>query len=451
MPAILQESDIVFSYASHTLRNTLGELKKTNLSIKNRLRSIKHDSEFVCLVSDAYGLPLVANERCGSWYIPPLRKAGSAYFKSTDGHFGQWTFSLRRLNLQVLDCLEQHGGAVVIDSTRRGKSMPDALSKTLPIWVSLMNQLLFPEYQDAGELRTPLDVVGDSEHLQIESRLKQCLNELMGLRLDLQGLKAKLKSRPMQVCWQRPGDALPEDLPNDATANLIVLCTASNQTSNDTSATSDYVQGAADDPEAWSYGLDALTFWQHSEELLATSEDDLPLLIMSLMANVNNSIIARSSILIKPTSLLWLGTNSAASSLYEDHDFVISCTTVPNQDLATKLKDRYIVLELPAGKNGSRVLRTELLKLERLRKSLNARSKILVTCYTGKDLAVGAALALLCTCFDRDGTFQLAGDILLTPINKTLIKQRLSWIMVVMPEANPSRATLQSVNSYLMG
>lgn len=106
----LRESDLIFSSASSVLKDALGELKRGNLSIKNRLRSIKEDSEFVIKVADAYELPLIANERCGSWYIPPERKAGSAYFKSTDGHFHQWGFSLRRLNLQVFDVLEHHGG-----------------------------------------------------------------------------------------------------------------------------------------------------------------------------------------------------------------------------------------------------------------------------------------------------------------------------------------------------
>lgn len=39
------------------------------------------------------------------------RKArGSAYFKSTDGHAGEWNFSLRRLNLQVLEAVGVYGG-----------------------------------------------------------------------------------------------------------------------------------------------------------------------------------------------------------------------------------------------------------------------------------------------------------------------------------------------------
>jgi tRNA A64-2'-O-ribosylphosphate transferase len=61
-------------------------------------------------------LPLVANERCGSWYIPPERKTASAYFKSTDGHTGQWSFSTRRLNLHLLDLVGRHDGCVCLET-----------------------------------------------------------------------------------------------------------------------------------------------------------------------------------------------------------------------------------------------------------------------------------------------------------------------------------------------
>ena len=62
-----------------------------------------------------YKLPCIANERCGSWYIPPQLKAGSAYFKSTDGHHGQWGFSTRRLNLHILEVIGEKGGWVSYD------------------------------------------------------------------------------------------------------------------------------------------------------------------------------------------------------------------------------------------------------------------------------------------------------------------------------------------------
>lgn len=90
---------------------------------------------------------------------------------------GEWGFSLRRLNLQLLEVVEKRGGAVIVDSTRRGKSMPDALSKTVPIWCCVINRALFGENKDTGRtseelnLFTPPNAVGESEHAQIEKRI----------------------------------------------------------------------------------------------------------------------------------------------------------------------------------------------------------------------------------------------------------------------------------------
>lgn len=105
------EADLIFSpQANHNFSKTLGELKRSALSIHNRLASIQHDAVFAKQVADAYGRPLIANERCGSWYIDPATKAGSTYFKSTDGHTGVWKFSLRRLNLHLLKVIGANDG-----------------------------------------------------------------------------------------------------------------------------------------------------------------------------------------------------------------------------------------------------------------------------------------------------------------------------------------------------
>jgi len=79
---------------------------QSHLSIRNRFNSIYEDSAFVDRVSqeEPY-LPAIANDRCGLWYIRPERivqEVRSVYFKSTDGHVGQWDFSTRRLNLDIL-------------------------------------------------------------------------------------------------------------------------------------------------------------------------------------------------------------------------------------------------------------------------------------------------------------------------------------------------------------
>lgn len=110
VPFPTSTSSLLLPAASQNLSSTLSCLKRSTLSTTNRLHSIYDDSIFVQNVASSYGLPLVANERCGSWYIPTDHKAGSAYFKSTDGHWGQWSFSTRRLNLQILSIIGRSGG-----------------------------------------------------------------------------------------------------------------------------------------------------------------------------------------------------------------------------------------------------------------------------------------------------------------------------------------------------
>ena len=49
--------------------------------------------------------------------------------------------------------------------------MPDALSKTVPIWIAVMNRLLFPESGWSHGLHVPGQIVPASERAQIEARL----------------------------------------------------------------------------------------------------------------------------------------------------------------------------------------------------------------------------------------------------------------------------------------
>jgi len=106
----LTTADLIFPSASTSISAQTAALGKSCSSIQNRLRSIDVDSRFIREVVEEYRLPVIANERCGSWYIPSDLKAGSAYFKSTDGHHGVWACSLRRLNLGVLGIVGKSGG-----------------------------------------------------------------------------------------------------------------------------------------------------------------------------------------------------------------------------------------------------------------------------------------------------------------------------------------------------
>lgn len=84
------------------------------------------------------GLPCLANLRCGLWYQRAFD--GTCYFKSTDGHSGNWAFSATRLNLHVARAAATAGGALIVDATRRGKAFPDALAKTVPCWAAVLNR-----------------------------------------------------------------------------------------------------------------------------------------------------------------------------------------------------------------------------------------------------------------------------------------------------------------------
>ncbi len=86
--------------------------------------------------------PVYANKRNGCWYRGKHAFDGEAYFKSTDGHVGQWLFSHARLNLETLRTAISAGGLSLVDSTRRGKRFPDSLTFTIPIWCGVMNTLL---------------------------------------------------------------------------------------------------------------------------------------------------------------------------------------------------------------------------------------------------------------------------------------------------------------------
>jgi tRNA A64-2'-O-ribosylphosphate transferase len=331
--------------------------------------------------------------------------------------------------------------------------MPDALSKTVPIWLTIFNRLLLPDMTQYHSLHVPMDVVSASEKQQIESRLEGFLAQVKALDLDLAAFRAQLNGKPMVCVWQRPGDVDSLDRSDADKVNTIVLCTASNRTSTERSNDAYYIQGAADDHETWSLGLNAPAFWANSEQLLSCSEQDLPELVTSILAKAPGEVAVDRPVLIKPANFLWLASDAPAEVHAADFDIIISCTLKPNEVIARKFKKRYICMTCTTGKVGSRQLRTELSKILDLPNLLDATAgapstRILVTCQSGIDLAVGTALAVLCRFGTPTGS--LSAHQAPPRINKDMIKHRLSWIMISAPHVKPSRATLQSVNSFLM-
>ncbi|KAK7711921.1 tRNA A64-2'-O-ribosylphosphate transferase [Diaporthe eres] len=524
-------SDIIFpsqesGISTNNINKILVDLKRSNLSITNRLRSIQEDADFVEEVAAAltggrgpsdgggggdddgarkHRRPLVANERCGSWYIRPSMKGASGYFKSTDGHTGQWKFSTRRLNLHLLPVIERCDGIIIVDSTRRGKRMPDSLSKTVPVWCCVLNRALFPELTESHGLYVPPNVVSDSEKSQMLSRVPGFVDSLRQLNLDLVGLRAQI-SKPIRPTWvtqetdlshYRDRDGHNDDEDDEGrifeSFRPVICCTSSRRvTDGEMSGHSGYVQGAGDDTENWALGLTPPVFWENVEQLLSTPEADLPELISSLVASASSGTHQQSH---PTTTTTTNGTDSDAHSLPPSVTQLTPFLHVSPLPIPPSLARRDIegstqswcnitILSAPTPpetwtqspthmevglgarhKAASRALRTVLPRICEFAcrflllpppPQQPTDPRILVADESGgRDLAAGVALALLCWCFSDDDGRHVRGaeesSRVERPVfTKDLVRARLGRIMTSMPDANPNRATLQSVNSFLM-
>ncbi|ESZ95300.1 hypothetical protein SBOR_4327 [Sclerotinia borealis F-4128] len=455
-------ADIIFNeQANHNFSKTLGEIKRTTLSIHNRLRSILEDAKFAQSVANAYNRPLVANERCGSWYIDPNEKGGSAYFKSTDGHTGVWKFSSRRLNLHLLDIIGQNDGCIIMDSTRRGKRMPDALSKTIPIWCCVLNRVLFPNNPVAHQLYAPPQVVSDSEHAQMTNLIPQFVKAFQTLNLPIETFRSKIR-KPIRPIWVTPESQVSDTIVIFEDFHPVICCTVSRRVPGGEASEGGYIQGAGDDTENWAHGLTPDIFWANQQTLIETSEESLPELIKTLRGQA--SLSPRSNEkqrLVKPTSCLSLSTIGAIPPLDSN---VGICTIVLLPKVTSKdtwhTSPSRINVGLGSKKVGSKNLRTALKDISEFfirnlndftsKGSSSEEMQVIVACESGQDLSVGVGLALLCLHFNDDGHLKLASGNDQSSIDKDFIRQRLTWISTSMPDANPSRATLQSVNSFLM-
>ncbi|ODA79866.1 hypothetical protein RJ55_05463 [Drechmeria coniospora] len=533
-------ADILFP-SQPSLSELLSTLKRSALSIHNRLASIRADADFVARAASSLsgegeqdqnearhitepaetgvaepgtrrtrrsgGRPLVANERCGSWYVPPAHKAASAYFKSTDGHERAWKFSTRRLNLHLVEMIETHDGVIIVDSTRRGKrkstgslcrrrrrrartanaaaGMPDAFAATIPIWCAVLNLVLLPSHPLSGRLFLPPHLA-PSTHDQIKALIPSFVASLRALDLTLPtGL-----TKPLRPLWitqdsvlrfdgEADGKATEPDGPHDLPAapapaaapvlfddcRPVICLTASRRVLGATEVDAGgYIQGAADDTENWAHGLTADLFWTHVETLLAAAEADLPPLIGRLvsdqasarlrapLATPRHRLTSRISVCALPLTAEATATpGSVGTSTCH-----VSLTDAPTPRDTWLKGPSSLEVGLGRGKTASRNLRLALPDVCAFVASFLAKtpgtslepSQLVVACDSGRDLSVGTSLAIACYLFDGEGRFRVPGaDV---SFSKSLVKARLGSIMTAFPDGNPSRQTLQSVNSFLM-
>nr|AKM76533.1 initiator tRNA phosphoribosyl transferase family protein [Erodium foetidum] len=279
-------------------------IKRRENTLYNALRSIYDDSIFVGEIAQLWPeLPLLANLRCGLWYAPKFHSG--CYFKSTDGHTGNWSFNTSRLNLHVAHLAGQKGGCIIVDSTRKGKRFPDSMSKTIPIWTCVLNRAIANHRRKRQDHVKPMDEepntpaahsherdwdsslhlplwVSKTEKASIETRLEKWTEELELSGADIASLSSSLK-KPLRQLWisQKTVIWLNEVPDHDSwDFTPIILVSASSSASTGLiqhRATSEfswnYIPGAGDDEESWARGLSPELFWNNVYDIMNSGPD----------------------------------------------------------------------------------------------------------------------------------------------------------------------------------
>ncbi|KAJ3541050.1 hypothetical protein NMY22_g4047 [Coprinellus aureogranulatus] len=433
--------------------NPFSEIRKESLDIYNRLHSIEEDVEFVNSVHDAYpDLPLIH-----------LRNVGASWLTKA-------ICFLARI--------------ILVDSTRSGKRIPDALSKTVPIWCAVINraiQLRNPDITQDGwdnQLYTPPTSVSSQEHSQISFRLNDWALALATSSFDL----PKLCS-PLRPFWITPAST---SFPRFHTSSedrkyLPVICvSASKQVHDGTERRTggfSYIQGSGDDHELWGMGLNPDIFWKERDKLLSVRRAGLPSLVSELVSSHSSSSwgsarepegIAMISNRISLCRLSELGSRSLETSntafvlideVSENGKPASSQSKTSSQDQpeaagagTTEPQPSSSVLkfEIPGGKRSQAYFLHDVLpsSLRFVGDKLSQGCNIVIACPSANDLSVGVALGAISRYFDDEGVY--AQGRRNAQLTKQSIRTRLEWIIASCPRANPSRTTLKRVNEFLL-
>jgi tRNA A64-2'-O-ribosylphosphate transferase len=454
---------------------------KDNFALVNRTRSIKHDTKFVEFCARKFGFPVVPNERAGTWYVnPTLRTHGqSVYFKSTDGHTGQCDFSLKRMNLQILDLISKSLGIMIVDTTKRGKRFPDSLSKTIPIWCAVLNNavakyhsLNFPKIEREWDLKfhSTTAAVSSSESSLISDQIPKFVQKLMKTNVDIADLH-KLIKKPLRPIWIHPSTTMfsndedlfwsQEELNELPFIPLILVSASVSQSQNIDGDNSnpifpipksfDYVQGAADDTENWSPSLNATKFWNIYDKLT----DSISLAQLEEMIEDLGDIVETDR-----KAFDWIGESGIAigcrkagdpSNCWDKFDYVINCGA---KEFEGMIPEKYLFLDIAEGKKGKQQLYNSFsIVIDKMKTVIG--KKILIHCMQGIDRSIGISLALMLRYMMPDGTLSASTphsipNANLDIIQKTEVMNMLLLIKKYRPKANPTRETMKKINLYFI-
>ena len=233
------------------------------------------------------------------------------------------------------------------------------------------------------------------------------VDDSQALQLPIDNIRSNL-TKPLRPLWVIQDSPLLEERPSFDDFYPIVCCTASRQVEGPDGSEGGYIQGAGDDSEGWAKGLTPTMFWENSQQLLDTAEEELPALMANLVRKSPSMASNGDAILVKPTAGVHMGTLETLRDADKDrYDCIVVCSDTPAPEQEASLDKKTLYLNCGRGKLGSRDLRKELHRVRAFigTPSLNPskKPKFLFVCSTGKDLSVGVALSVLCLFFDSQG------------------------------------------------
>lgn len=374
---------------------------------------------------------------------------------------------------------------ILVDSTRSGKRIPDALSKTVPIWCAVINRamvLLNPDLPQVNEgwdpsLYTAPGAVSAQEHHQIEIKLDGFARALVASSFELPVLP-----HPLRPFWITPSTtSFPFFSSPVSDGFLPVICvSASKQVDQGTERRASgfaYIQGSGDDHELWGMGLTPELFWAHNDALLSANRSELSELVAKLVkqptisnsSSLSNYLLIPISKVSGKLAMCWSSdiplldggvefdskengpsTSTTAYIVLTSHP---SSTTPRNN-----VNCLYIPLHHERKKKGdapylfTTILPSSLAFIKSRLRLLTVKSVCIAIPKNdsdARDVAVGIMLVVLQLLFDDHGELLDEGSVQL-PATKQTIRTRLEWVIASVPDVNPSRTMLKRVNEFLL-
>ncbi|PWN31704.1 uncharacterized protein FA14DRAFT_110992, partial [Meira miltonrushii] len=377
---------------------------------------------------------------------------------------------------------------IIVDSTRRGKSMPDALSKTIPIWCAVINEAARFTYELPTSFKNTFriadHVISDSERDQIKSRIDGWVEDLLDSHLHVPRLEKPLK--PIFVSRSFVDAEIQQIRDGSADFHPVILVSASPMVSTPDPRPKQYkpakfvyVQGSGDDEEMWSCELTPKLLWQQDNlrKILQTRGNEQALqhcletiVLQERLANMSVGVLDTMTADVQIGLFgLWFGRRGKNHTFSEDergrYVLIIHSDGEAEEDGDNdkeKAEIGVLRLGLESGKRGLQDFRKCITKVIAAAQATLPRHILICSSEhdgIGYDLNGSLAVCILSTCFDEDKMQLVESELrqnlpdayIPHDLIKDDIHKRLQWITTFVPQAKPpSRKHMLRINEVLL-